>query len=141
MNTLSVVVNNPLTRQIGWAVLHSLWEGSKSPPSPKRVDDLLSHLNVRNTLVSAQAPVAGDENAPPALMTADTLRKMEALRIESKAEYVRQATLLEQLAISGGRWTRMGSGTQLMAALLPPTSRRARAGPTAGSDRSGFPCC
>ena len=34
-------------------------------------------------------------------MTADTLRKLESLRIESKAEYVRQATLLDRLKALG----------------------------------------
>jgi uncharacterized protein involved in exopolysaccharide biosynthesis len=53
------------------------------------VDKLRVELNISDALASAEGP------AP--LMTADTLRKLESLRIESKAEYVRQAALLERL--------------------------------------------
>src|SRR5204863_52298 len=37
------------------------------------------------------------ENAPVSLMSADSLRKVEAMRIETKADYVRQNTLLNKL--------------------------------------------
>ena len=53
------------------------------------MDKLRAELNISDVAASAEGP------SP--LMTADTLRKLESLRIESKAEYVRQATLLEQL--------------------------------------------
>jgi len=53
------------------------------------VDKLRVELNISDAWASAESP------SP--FMTADTLRKLESLRIETKAEYVRQATLLEQL--------------------------------------------
>ena len=43
----------------------------------------------------------GHSGWPSPLITAETLRKLESLRIESKAEYVRQATLLERLKSLG----------------------------------------
>ncbi len=51
--------------------------------------------NLRETLKIPDA-VALENNASP-LMTADTLRRLEGLRIESKAELVRQATLYSNL--------------------------------------------
>jgi capsular exopolysaccharide synthesis family protein len=53
------------------------------------VDELRVKLNISDVIAS------GDGPSP--LMTADTLRKLESLRIESKAEYVRQETLLDYL--------------------------------------------
>jgi capsular exopolysaccharide synthesis family protein len=57
------------------------------------VDDLRVKLNISDAMAS------GDGPSP--LMSADTLRKLEALRIESKAEYVRQVTLLDRLKSLG----------------------------------------
>jgi polysaccharide biosynthesis transport protein len=54
-----------------------------------KVDKLRVDLNVSDAIANGEGP------SP--LMTAETLRKLESLRIESKAEYVRQATLLEYL--------------------------------------------
>ena len=53
------------------------------------VDELRVKLNISDAMASGEGP------SP--LMTADTLRKLESLRIESKAEYVRQKTLLDRL--------------------------------------------
>jgi capsular exopolysaccharide synthesis family protein len=53
------------------------------------VDDLRIKLNISDTLASA--------DGPSPLMTAETLRRLESLRIESKASYVQQNTLLERL--------------------------------------------
>src|ERR1017187_7892272 len=58
------------------------------------VDDLRVKLNISDAMASGEGP------SP--LMSADTLRKLEALRIESKAEYVRQVTLLDRLKSLGG---------------------------------------
>ena len=52
-----------------------------------KVDDLRVKLNVPDSAVS--------ENMP--LLTAETLRHIEGLRIEGQAEYVKQRTLLDQL--------------------------------------------
>ena len=57
------------------------------------VDDLRVKLNISDAMAT------GDGPSP--LMTADTVRKLEGLRIESKAEYVRQVTLLDRLKSLG----------------------------------------
>src|SRR5579859_5031817 len=54
-----------------------------------KVDALRVELKVPDAVVS--------ENLPTMLLTAETLRKIEGLRIESQAEYVKQKTLLEAL--------------------------------------------
>jgi len=53
------------------------------------VDRLRKELNVQET--------ASAENLPSALLTAETLRRVEALRLESQAEYVRSKELLDRL--------------------------------------------
>jgi uncharacterized protein involved in exopolysaccharide biosynthesis len=62
---------------------------AKVKKAQQQVDVLRGQLNINDVAASAESP------AP--LMSADTLRKLEGLRIESKAEYTRQLTLLEQL--------------------------------------------
>ena len=57
------------------------------------VDDLRVKLNISDAMASGEGP------SP--LMTGETLRKLESLRIESKAEYDRQATLLDNLKALG----------------------------------------
>jgi len=64
-------------------------QAEKVANAQRLVDDLRVKLNISDQMASGEGP------SP--LMTADTLRKLEALRIESKAEYVRQVTLLERL--------------------------------------------
>jgi capsular exopolysaccharide synthesis family protein len=59
----------------------------------QKVDELRVKLNVSDAIANGEGP------SP--LMTAETLRKLESLRIESKAEYVRQSTLLEYLKVLG----------------------------------------
>lgn len=54
-----------------------------------RVDDLRVELRVPDAVVS--------ENMPTMLLTTETLRHIEGLRIESQAEYVKQRTLLDRL--------------------------------------------
>jgi capsular exopolysaccharide synthesis family protein len=61
----------------------------KVKKAQQHVDDLRVQLNISDAMAS------GDGPSP--LMSADTLRKLESLRIESKAEYVRQVTLLDRL--------------------------------------------
>jgi polysaccharide biosynthesis transport protein len=53
------------------------------------VDKLREDLNIADAMALA--------DGPSPLMTAETLRRLESLRIESKAEYVRQITLLDRL--------------------------------------------
>ena len=65
----------------------------KVKKAQQRVDKLRVELNISDAMAS------GDGPSP--LMTADTLRKLESLRIESKAEYVRQVTLLDRLKTLG----------------------------------------
>jgi polysaccharide biosynthesis transport protein len=61
----------------------------KVKDAQREVDKLRVELNISDVIASGEGP------SP--LMTADTLRKLESLRIESKAEYVRQETLLDHL--------------------------------------------
>jgi len=53
------------------------------------VDYLRITLKVQDTIAS--------ENVPTMLLTAETLRKVEGLRLESQAEYVRSKVLVDQL--------------------------------------------
>ena len=57
------------------------------------VDKLRVDLNISDT--------AATGDGPSLLMSSDTLRRLEGLRIESKAEYVRQQTLLDRLKSLG----------------------------------------
>jgi hypothetical protein len=53
------------------------------------VDKLREELSINNTLASAESPTP--------LMTADTLSKLENLRIEAKAQYISSKALLDHL--------------------------------------------
>ncbi len=55
----------------------------------EKVDRLRVEFKVPDAVASG--------NEPPALLTAETLRHMEGLRIEGQAEYIKQKTLLERL--------------------------------------------
>jgi polysaccharide biosynthesis transport protein len=59
----------------------------------KKAQDYVDELRVKLNISDAMA--SGDGPSP--LMSAETLRRLESLRIESKAEYVRQNTLLDRL--------------------------------------------
>jgi len=63
----------------------------------KKAQDAVDALRVKLNISDAMASGEG----PSPLMTGDTLRKLESLRIESKAEYDRQATLLDGLKAVG----------------------------------------
>jgi polysaccharide biosynthesis transport protein len=62
---------------------------SKVRAAQTNVDRLRKELNISDAMASA--------DGPSPLMTADTLRRIEGMRIESQAEYVRQQTLLNRL--------------------------------------------
>ena len=62
---------------------------AKVQKAQQQVDALRVKLNINEVPASADGPAS--------LMTADTLRKLESLRIENKAEYNRQITLLDRL--------------------------------------------
>jgi capsular exopolysaccharide synthesis family protein len=64
-------------------------QAKKVKEAQEKVDALRVKLKISDMMAS------GDGPSP--LMTGDTLRKLESLRIESKAEYVRQVTLLDRL--------------------------------------------
>ncbi len=68
-------------------------QSNKVAEAQQRVDDLRVKLNISDVIASGEGP------SP--LMTAETLRKLESLRIESETEYVRQAKLLERLKDQG----------------------------------------
>jgi capsular exopolysaccharide synthesis family protein len=65
----------------------------KVKKAQQRVDKLREDLNISDQMAS------GDGPSP--LMTADTLRKLESLRIESKTEYARQMTMVDHLKTLG----------------------------------------
>ena len=62
---------------------------AKVKKAQQQVDVLRTELNVNDVPTSADSPAQ--------YMSSDTLRKLESLRIESKAEYARQEALLERL--------------------------------------------
>jgi polysaccharide biosynthesis transport protein len=68
-------------------------QSNKVAIAQQLVDRLRVELNISDAMASGEGP------SP--LMTADTLRRLEGLRIESKAEYVRQSTLLDRLKSLG----------------------------------------
>jgi uncharacterized protein involved in exopolysaccharide biosynthesis/beta-lactamase regulating signal transducer with metallopeptidase domain len=77
---------------------------AKVRKAQQRVDDLRNQLGIANAVpASAESPARGindvpaNADSPTPLITADTLRKVEGLRLESRAEYLRQASLLERL--------------------------------------------
>jgi Mg-chelatase subunit ChlD/capsular polysaccharide biosynthesis protein len=72
----------------------------------KKVDDLRAKLNISDTTAAGEGP------SP--MMSADTLRRLEALRIESKAELVRQQTLSDRLKLLSKE-----QGTEKLAQALP----------------------
>jgi uncharacterized protein involved in exopolysaccharide biosynthesis/beta-lactamase regulating signal transducer with metallopeptidase domain len=78
----------------------------KVKKAQQQVEKLRVELRISDTAASAEGP------AP--LMTADTLRKLEALRVETKAEYTRQTTLLERL-----KEIRQELGPEGLAQVLP----------------------
>jgi uncharacterized protein involved in exopolysaccharide biosynthesis len=58
---------------------------------------LRAELGIPGAPASIEGFLGGGESDPLPLLTAETLRRLEALRIETKADYVRQMTLLDQL--------------------------------------------
>ncbi len=66
---------------------------AKVKVAQSNVDDLRVKLKVSDAMAIGEGP------SP--LMSADTLRKLESMRIESKAEYDREVTLLESLKALG----------------------------------------
>jgi uncharacterized protein involved in exopolysaccharide biosynthesis/beta-lactamase regulating signal transducer with metallopeptidase domain len=79
------------SRQEGIKALEDRFQAQeeKVKKAQQMLDKLRVELNINDVSATAESP------AP--LMTAETLRKLESLRIESKAEYLRYATLLERL--------------------------------------------
>jgi len=62
---------------------------AKVKAAQDRVEDLRVKLKIPDAIVS--------ENLPTVLLSAETLRHIEGLRIEGEAEYVKQKALLDQL--------------------------------------------
>jgi Mg-chelatase subunit ChlD len=81
-------------------------QDEKVREAQKKVDNLRTKLNISDSAASVESP------SP--LMTADTLRKLESLRIESKAELDRQQSLLGRLKELGKE-----QGTEGLAQALP----------------------
>ena len=70
-----------------------LEQQEKVKKAQQRVDKLREDLNMSDAAASSEGPSA--------LMTTETLRRLEGLRIESKTEYVRQMTMVEHLKVMG----------------------------------------
>ena len=68
---------------------HYAQQEEKVKKAQQQVDALRDELRISDAMASGESP------SP--LMTAETLRKIESLRMESKAEYDKQAALLERL--------------------------------------------
>jgi capsular exopolysaccharide synthesis family protein len=66
---------------------------AKVKAAQSNVDELRVKLNISDAMASGEGP------SP--LMSADTLRKLESMRIESKAMYDREATMLDRLKTLG----------------------------------------
>jgi capsular exopolysaccharide synthesis family protein len=75
----------------GIKALEERWQQheEKIQKAQAAVDDLREELKIPD--------VVANENTPTVLMTAETLRRIEAMRIESHYEYVRQETILRRL--------------------------------------------
>lgn len=81
-------------RELGMAGIKSLEETFNGyEEKVKQAQDKVEKLRV--TLKIPDAVVS--ENLPTPLLTAETLRHIEGLRIEGEADYVKQKTLLDQL--------------------------------------------
>ena len=85
---------------------------AKVKEAQRKVEELRAKCNISDIAASAEGP------AP--MMTADTLRKLESVRIESKAEYVRQLTLLDRLKRLG-QDAGPGLLAQALTAAVPDT--------------------
>jgi len=79
------------SRQEGLRALEDRFreQEEKVKKAGQMTDKLRVELNITDALAR--------EESPSPLMTAETLRELESLRIESQAEYVRQATMFERL--------------------------------------------
>jgi capsular exopolysaccharide synthesis family protein len=66
---------------------------AKVAKAKQNVDDLRVKLNISDSAATGEGP------SP--LMSGDTLRRLEGLRVERKAEYVSQVTLLDRLKTLG----------------------------------------
>ncbi len=75
----------------GIKVLEERWaeQEQKVNEAQKAVDDLREQLKIPDSAANAEGAST--------LMTAETLRRIEGLRIESQVEYAREATLLNRL--------------------------------------------
>src|SRR5207244_2039695 len=75
----------------GIAALEDRWKDQelRVREAQTNVDRLREELRIPDMLVGGDAPLA--------LMSADTLRRVEAMRIESKTDLARQETLLNKL--------------------------------------------
>src|SRR5262249_4621839 len=78
----------------GIKALEERWteQERKINEAQKKVDDLREQLQIPDAVVN--------ENAPTVLMSAESLRKIESLRIESKAQLAKEETMLAKLSSS-----------------------------------------
>jgi polysaccharide biosynthesis transport protein len=72
-------------------------QDEKVSKAQELVDKLRVKLGIKDAQESGEGSAAGGEEGLAPVMTTQTLRELETKRIETKAEFVRQATLLERL--------------------------------------------
>jgi succinoglycan biosynthesis transport protein ExoP len=86
-----------------------LEQQDKVKNAQKLVDKLRVELNISDQMASGEGP------SP--LMTADTLRRLESLRIESKTEYVRQVTMVDYFKTLGKKLGQEGLAQAIPSAV------------------------
>jgi beta-lactamase regulating signal transducer with metallopeptidase domain len=70
--------------------------GQKVREAQRLVDKMRLEFNIPDAVLTESGPLVS-ENMPAVILSAETLRHIEALRIESLSEYVKEKTLLERL--------------------------------------------
>jgi uncharacterized protein involved in exopolysaccharide biosynthesis len=84
-----------LSTSVDTLQVHFDEQDQKIRKSQQEVDRLRAKLNGPDGLFSENAPLS--ENNPVVPLTAETLRRIENLRIESQADYLKQKALLSRL--------------------------------------------
>jgi Mg-chelatase subunit ChlD len=104
----SPIVLPPAQGETRLALNESSGADQKVREAQKKVDDLRANLSISDGIADGgQSP----------LMTADTLRRLERMRVESKAEYDREQSLVDRLKIVGKE-----QGPEALAQAIPTSA-------------------
>jgi beta-lactamase regulating signal transducer with metallopeptidase domain/uncharacterized protein involved in exopolysaccharide biosynthesis len=87
---------NSLSSSIDTLETRFLDQSQKIQLAQQSVDKLRATLDIPEAVLSENAPNLS-QNTPTVILSAEALRHIEALQIESQAEYVKQKTLLDRL--------------------------------------------